>query len=175
MEPTRPSQPALPSAERLEGTIVVIRGRRVLLDADLATLYGVSTRALIQAIKRNRERFPSDFMFRLSRAETANLRSQSVISSSWGGRRHQIHAFTEQGVAMISGVLRTGRAVRVNIEIMRAFVRLRRFLVSQEELARKVETLEKRHDDQFKVVFDALRSLMAPPVPPRRRIGFSPE
>jgi hypothetical protein len=132
----------------------------------------VTTGALVQAVKRNADRFPEDFMFQLSDPEFANLKSQIVISS-WGGRRSAPYAFTEQGVAMLSGVLRTPRAVAVNVEIMRTFVRLRRILLSQEELARKLTLLERRYDRQFKIVFDAIREIMTPTAPPkRRRIGF---
>jgi hypothetical protein len=139
-----------------------------MLDADLAPLYGVPTRALIQAVRRNPERFPADFMFRLATTEAAALRSQTVISNvGRGGRRYLPYAFTEQGVAMLSSVLRSQRAIRVNVEIMRAFVRLRRMLVSHDELAQKVATLERRYDGQFKVVFEAIRKLMAPPVAPQ--------
>ncbi len=162
-------------AERIEKAILLIRGQKVMLDADLAALYGVETRVLTQAVKRNLERFPSDFMFRLTNRELAILKSQSVISSQWGGRRYPPYAFTEQGVAMLSSVLRSKRAVLVNIEIMRAFVRLRRMLASHAELARKVAALEKKYDEQFKVVFDALRQLMKPPERKPRRIGFRPE
>jgi len=144
-----------------------------MLDADLAELYGVTTKSLNQAVKRNLMRFPQDFTFRLTNEETANLKSQIVTSSGWGGRRRSLPlAFTEQGVAMLSGVLNSSRAVQVNIAIMRAFVLLRRMLLSNEDLARKVDALERRYDAQFKVVFDAIRALMEPPKPPRRRIGF---
>jgi hypothetical protein len=164
---------ALVPAERIERSILSIRGHRVMIDSDLAKLYGVETRALVQAVQRNRERFPDDFMFQLTREEFDHLRSQSVISSlGWGGRRYPPYAFTEQGVAMLSSVLRSERAVQVNIEIMRAFVRLREMLASHAELARKLDALEKKYDAQFRVVFDAIRQLMAPPEPKRRRIGF---
>jgi hypothetical protein len=129
----------------------------------------------VQAVKRNTDRFPSDFMFQLSKEEFAALRSQSVISnvkSGRGGRRSPPYAFTEQGVAMLSSVLRSRRAVRVNIEIMRVFVRLRQMIASHADLARKLEALEKKYDAQFKVVFDAIRRLMAPPTEKKRRIGF---
>ena len=142
-----------------------------MLDADLAELYGVSTKALHQAVKRNPDRFPGDFMFRLARQEVTDLRSQSV-TSSWGGRRTLPCVFTEQGVAMLSSVLRSKRAILVNIQIMRAFVKLRQFLLAHEDLARKLESLEKTYDARFRVVFDAIRSLTAPPSPGRRRIGF---
>lgn len=167
---------SLVPAERIERAILLIRGHKVMLDADLADLYGVSVGRLNEAVKRNRVRFPDDFMFQLTRGEFTDLKSQFAISSSrWGGRRHPPYAFTEQGVAMLSSVLRSKRAVRVNVEIMRAFVRLRQMLASHKELARKLEALEKRYDAQFKVVFDAIRELMAPSEPPpRRRIGFQP-
>jgi hypothetical protein len=152
--------------------IRLIRGERVMLDHDLASLYGVETRVLVQAVRRNIARFPADFMFQLSVLELETLRSQSVISRSWGGRRYRPYAFTEQGVAMLSSVLRSPRAVAVNVEIMRAFVRLRRVLASHAELARKLEQLEQRYDAQFRTVFDAIRELMRPPVPEHRRIGF---
>ena len=155
--------------------IRLIRGERVMLDHDLASLYGVETRVLVQAVRRNMARFPADFMFQLSAIELETLRSQSVISRSWGGRRYRPYAFTEQGVAMLSTVLRSPRAVAVNVEIMRAFVRLRRVLASHAELARKLEQLEQRYDGQFRTVFDAIRELMRPPVPEHRRIGFRAE
>ncbi len=139
---------------------------------DLARLYQVAPRVLVQAVKRNADRFPEDFMFQLTPGEFKNLKSQ-IVTSSWGGlRRATPYAFTEQGVAMLSSVLKSKRAVRVNIEIMRAFVRLRKLLTSNEELARKLTLLEKKYDVQFKVVFDAIRDLMTPPKPSRRRIGF---
>ncbi|MBI3043113.1 MAG: ORF6N domain-containing protein [Betaproteobacteria bacterium] len=159
-------------AERITRAILLIRGQKVMLDTDLAGLYDVDTGALNRAVKRNQGRFPADFMFQLSVEETENLRCQSGISR-WGGRRFRPHAFTEQGVAMLSSVLRSERAVRVNIEIMRAFVQLRQMLASHADLARKLAALEKRYDAQFKVVFDAIRELTAQPAPPkRRRIGF---
>jgi hypothetical protein len=163
--------PRLPTS-RIDGAILRARGRNVMLDTDLATLYGVTTKQLIQAMKRNRVRFPSDFAFQLSVAEFANLRSQTVTSSSWGGRRSRPYAFTEQGVAMLSGVLRSARAVRVNIEIMRAFVRLRRMLDTHRDLMRKLAALESRYDTQFAVVFQAIRELMSAPKAARKRIGF---
>jgi hypothetical protein len=150
--------------------ILLVRGHKVMLDADLATLYGVETRALIQAVKRNLRRFPDDFMFQLSPEEAANLRSQTVISS-WGGRRTPPHAFTEQGVAMLSSVLHSERAAQVNVEIMRTFVRLREVLSSHADLAQKLAALERKYDTQFKAVFDAIRALMAAPTT-KRKIGF---
>ena len=142
-----------------------------MLSTDLAELYQVEPRALIQAVKRNRERFPPDFTFQLSATEVEDLKSQIVISS-WGGpRRATPYAFTEQGVAMLSGVLRSKRAVRVNVEIMRAFIRLRQLLASHAELARKLDALEQKYDVQFKAVFDAIRELMAPAAVRGRPIG----
>jgi len=167
---------AIVPLERIESRIFLIRGHKVMLSSDLAMLYGVQARALIQAVKRNRDRFPPDFMFQLTDGEFANLKSQ-IVTSSWGGvRRATPYAFTEQGVAMLSSVLRSRRAVLVNIEIMRAFVRLRQLLATHADLARKLEALEKRYDAQFKVVFDAIRELMNPPAPrPKRIIGFGAE
>ena len=159
--------------ERIERSILLIRGHKVLLDADLAELYGVETRALLQAVSRNQKRFPKDFMFQMSKEEYELLRSQIVISKKGrGGRRYLPYVFTEQGVAMLSSVLRSERAVQVNIEIMRAFVRLRELVATHKDLARKLEALEKRYDAQFKVVFAAIRELMAPPTPKTRKIGF---
>lgn len=163
---------ALVPIERITRAILLLRGHKVMLDADLAVLYGVETRELVQAVKRNIERFPDDFMFRLTIDEFKNLRSQSVISSGYGGRRTPPYAFTEQGVAMLSGVLKSPRAVRVNVEIMRAFVQLRQLLASHGELAKKLDALETRYDAQFKVVFQAIRELMKPPVRSRKAIGF---
>jgi len=160
------------SLRQLEGVILLLRGHRVILDADLAVLYGVSVRRLNEQVARNRERCPVDFMLQLSGAEYANLRSQFATSSSWGGRRTLPYAFTEQGVAMLSSVLRSQRAVQVNIEIMRAFVRLRQLLGGNAELAKRLAVLEARYDSQFKIVFRAIRELMAVPDPPRRKIGF---
>jgi hypothetical protein len=147
-----------------------------MLDADLAVLYGVEVKVLNQAVKRNIERFPEDFMFQLTAEEAATLRSQTVTLKPGRGRHRKYlpYAFTEQGVAMLSSVLRSRRAVLVNIEIMRAFVRLRQMLASHADLARKLEALEKKYDAQFKVVFDAIRELMAPPTPKHKRpIGFA--
>lgn len=161
-------------AERIAQGIRTLRGHKVMLDQDLAVLYGVETRALVQAVRRNRDRFPSDFMFQLTRQEFRNLRSQPVMSS-WGGRRSLPRAFTEQGVSMLSSVLRSPRAVQVNIEIMRTFVRLRRMLQSNADLRQKFEALEERYDEQFRVVFEAIRRLMAPAASSaRRKIGFAP-
>jgi len=159
-------------AERIEQRIFLLRGQKVMLSPDLAQLYDVEPRALVQAVKRNLERFPVDFVFQLNGREFRSLKSQ-IVTSSWGGlRRATPYAFTEQGVAMLSSVLRSERAVRVNIEIMRAFVRMRQMLASHADLARKVAALEKKYDAQFKVVFDAIRELMTPPQPKQIRIGF---
>jgi hypothetical protein len=147
-----------------------------MLDSDLARLYGVPTRRLNEQVRRNRDRFPADFMFELTAGEAAALRSQIATSNSGrGGRRYLPLAFTEQGVAMLSSVLRSDRAVRVNIEIMRAFVKLRELLATHKDLARKLEALERKYDAQFKAVFDAIRQLMVPPRAKRRQIGFRGE
>lgn len=160
----------------LSSRIRTIRGQKVMLDADLAELYGVTTGALVQAVKRNPDRFPEDFMFSITKQEVANLKSQFVISSSerraWGGRRSAPYAFTAQGVAMLSSVLKSDRAVQVNIEIMRTFVRLRELVGQNRDLTRRLNDLESKYDRQFKVVFDAIRELMTPPAAPKRRIGF---
>jgi hypothetical protein len=158
--------------EYITQAIQAIRGQKVLLDADLAALYGVETKVLLQAVRRNQERFPDDFMFQLTDEEFDDLRSQSV-TSSWGGRRYRPYAFTEQGVAMLSSVLRSPQAIAVNIEIMRAFVRLRELLASHQVLAKRLEELEAKTDSRFKQVFEAIRQLMLPPDPPKKRqIGF---
>ncbi|MCR4303854.1 MAG: ORF6N domain-containing protein [Gallionella sp.] len=158
--------------EGIEGRIYSLRGQRVMLSHDLAALYQVETKVLMQAVRRSIERFPEDFAFKLTNQEFVFLRSQTV-TSSWGGSRVPPHAFTEQGVAMLSSVLRSSRAVGVNIEIMRAFVKLRSLLESDKELSRKLDALEKKYDVQFQVVFEAIRELMTPPQQPRKkRIGF---
>jgi len=168
-------------------SILLLRGQRVMFDSDLAELYGVQTGVLVQAVKRNLARFPADFMFQLSAEEFSNLLSQFVISSSGhGGRRSAPYAFTEQGVAMLSSVLGSARAIAVNIEIMRTFVRVRELAVTHDDLARRLAELEEksealalRHDAlaqstraQLKQVFEAIRQLMVPPDPPKRPIGF---
>jgi hypothetical protein len=158
-------------SERIEKRILFLRGQKVMLSTDLAELYEVEPRILVQAVKRNNERFPEDFMFQLNLQEVRNLKSQFVISS-WGGKRFLPYAFTEQGVAMLSSVLHSKRAVRVNIEIMRAFVKLRALIASNKDLAKRLDELEKKYDSQFKVVFDAIRELMTPAGPPKFRIGF---
>ena len=161
-------------ADRITSAILLLRGEKVMLDRDLADLYGVEVKVLNQAVKRNIERFPADFMFQLTPDETQILRSQ-FVTSSWGGARKAPFAFTEHGVAMLSAVLRSPRAIQVSIQIVRTFVELRRILATHEDLARKMVALEKKYDAQFKVVFDAIRELMAPPVPAKRRIGFKSE
>jgi len=165
---------SLVPVERIEKAILLIRGQKVMLDADLAELYGVETRVLVQAVKRNIERFPEDFMLQLSKEEVDFLRSQIVTLKKGRGQHSKYlpYAFTEQGVAMLSSVLRSRRAIRVNIEIMRAFIRLRQMLASHVELARKLDALEKKYDAQFKQVFEAIRQLMVPPEPKRRPLGF---
>jgi hypothetical protein len=176
----------LASAERIEPQILIVRAQKVMLDADLAALYGVPTKALNQAVKRNRRRFPADFMFQLTWDEThavttraargaESARSQSVTLSPGENVKYRPYAFTEQGVAMLSSVLRSRRAILVNVEIMRAFVRLRTMAWSVAELRRQVDGLEQKYDAQFKEVFDAIRELMAPPAAgEKRRFGFRP-
>jgi len=162
--------------ERITRAILLIRGQKVMLDEALAALYEEEVKVLNQAVGRNAGRFPADFMFQLTTEESAFLRSQFVTLKTGSGRHRKYlpYAFTEQGVAMLSSVLRSARAVRVNIEIMRAFVQLRQMLSSNADLARKLAALEKKYDAQFKVVFDAIRELMAPPEPPRKKpIGFT--
>jgi len=158
--------------ERIERSILLIRRQKVILDKDLAALYGVATKNLNKAVSRNLDRFPEDFMFQLDLQEVINLKFQ-FGTSSWGGTRKLPRAFTEQGVAMLSSVLNSKRAVQVNIEIMRAFVKLRELLASHKDLALKLAEMEKKYDSQFKVVFDAIRELMTPIAPPSKpRIGF---
>lgn len=196
------SHSSLIPTELIEQSILLIRGQKVMLDRDLAQLYGVLTKVLNQAVMRNRKRFPADFMFQLSPEEFDNwrsqivtsnstekslrsqiatlkneqedtLRSQTVTSKERGGRRYLPYVFTEQGVAMLSSVLHSPRAISVNIEIMRAFVRLRQFIASHAELSEKLNALEAKYDEHFSIVFDAIRKLMEPPKPSKRRkIGF---
>jgi hypothetical protein len=176
-----PAEPR-PPTERIAHSILLLRGQKVLLDVDLAELYGAQTRVLIQAVKRNLERFPEDFMFQLNSAEWAALRSQIVISNASagrGGRRTAPYAFTEQGVAMLSSVLNSARAVAVNIEIMRTFVRLRELLATNKELAARLNELERRvsrklssHDQAIAGILDAIRQLVSPPAANSRPIGF---
>ena len=161
--------------ERIERSIFLIRGAKVMLSPSLAELYEVSVKALNQSVRRNRARFPDDFMFQLSAEEYEILKSQ-IVTSSWGGPRRALpYAFTEQGIAMLSGILRSPRAIRVNIEIMRAFVQLREFLTSHALLTEKINEMEKKYDQQFKIVFDAIRQLVTPPPTRTKPIGFSPK
>jgi len=162
--------------DTIERRIICVRGQKVMLSAHLAELYGVETRVLNQAVQRNIRRFPDDFMFQLNEVETDMLVSQNVIPHKkyFGGSRP--YAFTEQGIAMLSGVLNSDRAVSVNIEIMRAFIRLRKMLASNAGLARKIRTLEKKYDEQFRVVFEAIYKLMeSPESKSQRKIGFGRE
>ena len=157
--------------EGIEQRIFLLRGQKVMLSTHLAELYGVAPKVLIQAVKRNAERFPGDFMFQLTRQEVTNLKSQ-FVTSSCGGRRITPYAFTEQGVAMLSSVLHSKRAIQVNVDIMRAFVCLRQLIAPHADLAQKLAELEKKYDAQFRVVFEAIRQLMAPSTVPRKQIGF---
>jgi len=165
---------ALLPTEVIERKILLIRGQKVMLDSDLAELYGVETSNLNKAVKRNIDRFPEDFMLQLTKEEADSLRFQIGMSKTEGrgGRRYLPYAFTEQGVAMLSSVLNSKRAVQVNIAIMRVFVKLREMIASNKELAKKLDNLEKKYDTQFKVVFDAIRQLMTPSEPKRRKVGF---
>jgi len=156
----------------LELSILSLRLQRVILSSDIAVLYGVEPKVLMQAVKRNIERFPEDFMFQLDATEWKNLKSQNV-TSSWGGIRTPPYAFTEQGVAMLSSVLRSERAIKVNIEIMRAFVQVRRLATEHQELSLRLDALELRYDEQFSAIFDAIRQLVAPPQIQKRPIGFT--
>ncbi len=160
--------------EVIEGKIYMIRGHKVMLDSDLAELYGVETKVLIQAVKRNAQRFPLDFMFQLNYQDVAALRSQIVTLKKGRGehRKYLPYVFTEHGVAMLSSVLSSPRAVQVNIQIMRTFAKLRELLVQHKDLARRLDDLEKKYDVQFKIVFDAIRQLMTPPEPKKKKIGF---
>jgi hypothetical protein len=157
--------------ERVTGKIYRIRGLSVMLDMDLAELYGIETRTLKQAVKRNINRFPDDFMFELTKTEFENLRSQIVISS-WGGLRFAPMAFTEQGVAMLSSVLRSERAVKVNIQIMRVFIKLRQMYIRHEDLKQKIIAMELKYDRQFQIVFEAIKQLMEKNEKPKRKIGY---
>jgi hypothetical protein len=164
-----------PATLDIPAMVLAIRGYRVLLAQQLAALYGVETRVLMQQVQRNAERFPADFMFQLRAEEFANLKSQ-IVTSSWGGIRKLPYAFTEQGVAMLSSVLRSERAVAVNIQIMRAFVKLRSVLSEHAELRKKLAQIEEKYDEHFRVVFDAIRQLMTEPVRDgygSHRIGFT--
>ena len=182
----------MPAPQELAHLVFFVRGEKVMFDADLAKLYGVETRVLLQAVKRNRARFPADFAFQLKADELIHLRSQSMTSKKpivdsvalrsqivisnkgRGGRRHMPYAFTEQGVAMLSSVLRSSRAVEVNIAIMRTFVQLRRLMDSNRDLAQKIDALEKNYDEKFTLVFAAIKELISSPPPKRKQIGFHP-
>jgi len=170
------SKPALVPIEVIISKIIFVRGEKVLLDRDLAELYGVETKVLKQAVRRNIKRFPNDFMFELTKEEFENWRSQFVTSNADKmGLRYRPMTFTEQGVAMLSSILRSNRAIEVNIAIMRAFVQLRKMISSHKELAHKLSELEQRlegHDEQIRVIFEAIKQLMAPPEKPGKRIGF---
>jgi len=159
-------------AGNIASVIRFLRGQRIILDADLAALYGVETRALNQAVKRNQERFPEAFMFQLTAKEQDAMRSQIVISKGKGGRRFRPFAFTEHGALMAANVLNSARAVSMSVQIVEIFIRMRQILVSYSDLARKLSAMEKKYDVQFKVVFDAIRQLMTPPEPKRKAIGF---
>lgn len=163
---------SLVPAERIEKRILLLRGHKVILDNDLAELYEVEIKQLKRQVRRNMDRFPEDFMFELSKQEQESLRSHFGTLKRGEHSKYLSYAFTEQGVAMLSSVLRSKRAVRVNVEIVRAFVRLREVLATHKDLARKLEALEKKYDSQFRVVFDAIRQLMTPPEPRKQKIGF---
>jgi len=171
------AEKALIPLERIERAILRLRGHNVMLDADLARLYGVTTKRFNEQVKRNAGRFPADFMFQLTQQEYAHLRSQIATSSATGhgGRRHPPYVFTEHGAIMAANVLNSPRAVQVSILVVRAFVRLRRMLQSNAELAKKLDELEAKYDAQFRVVFQAIRELMMPPPASRKRIGFRSE
>jgi len=160
--------------EVIEKKIYLIRSEKVMLSTDLAVLYGVEPRVLVQAVKRNIKRFPEDFMFQLSNSEFNNLRSQ-IVTSSWGGRRYPPYAFTEQGVAMLSSVLRSKRAIAVNIAIMRTFVKLRQILATNDLLRRKIESMERKYEEQFKLVFKVLSEMVMVEPKPKSQIGFHTE
>jgi len=163
---------AIVAHEIIETKILIVRGKRVMLDSDLAALYGVETKYLVRQVQRNIDRFPDDFMFFLKGQEVVNLRCQ-FGTSRWGGRRTVPYVFTEQGVAMLSSVLGSKQAIHVNIQIMRTFTRLREMLASNDDLRRKIEAMEAKYDQQFEVVFDAIKQLLTPPSEePKRKIGF---
>ncbi len=162
------------SVELIATKIFEIRGKKAMLDKDLAKLYGVKTKQLLRQVKRNKERFPDDFMYELTPQEVMNLRCQ-FVTSRWGGRRYLPYAFTEQGVAMLSSVLHSKRAIKVNIQIMRAFVKLKELLLTHKDLARKLEALEKKyanHDEKIKAIFEAIKQLLQPPREKKRITGF---
>jgi len=164
------------SAEIVATKILFVRGKKVILDRDLAEMYGVKTKELNQAVQRNLERFPDDFMYQLTREEVANLKSQ-IVTSSWGGTRKPPRVFTEQGVAMLSGLLNSNRAIQVNIAIMRAFVKLRELLLTHKELSQKLEELERKyqlHETDIQAIFEVIKKLLEPPPePPKPRFGLN--
>jgi hypothetical protein len=160
--------------EKITGKIYLIRGQRIIIDRDLAELYEVETKQLKRAVRRNIDRFPADFMFELTKTELENLRCQ-FGTSSWGGVRYRPMAFTEQGVAMLSSVLNSDRAIQVNIQIMRAFTRLRRMLETHKELKKKLEEMEKKYDEQFQIVFEAIKQLIVEDEKPKKKIGYVKE
>lgn len=169
-----PKTNAIVPVERIESRILLIRSHRVMLDSDLAELYGVTTKRLNEQVKRNKERFPADFMFQLTSEETKSLRSQ-IATSKRGGRRYRPYAFTEHGAIMAASVLNTHRAIEVSVYVVRAFVKLRQVLRTHKQLARKLAELEKRiegHDEEIMALFEAIRQLMEPPEKPAKRIGF---
>lgn len=177
MKHSKKSSPAkfLIPQEVIENKILPLRGKKVMLDRDLAILYKVSTRRLNEQVKRNIERFPKDFMFQLTKEEFGNWRSQIAISNSEKmGIRRKPYAFTEQGVAMLSSVLNSKVAIQVNIQIMRTFTRLKEIIMSHKNIQRKIEAMERKYDQQFKVVFDAIKQLLIPPKKPKGKIGFHP-
>ncbi len=167
-----PAKESLIPIERIERTILLIRNQRVIMDADIAELYGVSTKRLNEQVKRNIDRFPEDFMFQLTQDEYDDLRSQFATSSSWGGRRYPPYVFTEHGAVMPANVLKSEVAINVSIQVVRAFVRLRGMLAAHEELSRKLDEMERKYNARFKVVFDAIRKLMVIPESKQRKIGF---
>lgn len=166
----------LVSEELIENKIYFIRGKKVMFDKDLAILYGVSTKVLNQSVKRNADRFPEDFMFQLDRKEADIFLRSQIVTSKKGGRRYVPYAFTEQGVAMLSSVLKSKRAIQVNIQIMRIFTKIRKMIISNRELRIKIEQMEKKYDDQFKVVFEAIKKILVTSVKeiykPTKKIGF---
>jgi hypothetical protein len=163
------------TASQIEGKIFLIRGQKVMLSPDLAQLYGVEPRVLVQAVKRNRDRFPEDFMFQLTDREFTNLKSQIVISSWGGSRRATPYAFTENGVAMLSSVLNSKRAIQANIQIMRTFTKLREMIAAHKDLVKRLNELEKKYDGQFQIVFEAIRQLIEIEEKPKRKIGYISE
>ena len=156
----------------IEKKILFINGQKVLLDSDLAALYGVTTKRLNEQVRRNVKRFPADFMYQISQEEFESLKSHFATSSSWGGRRTRPYVFTEQGIAMLSSALTSQRAIQVNIEIMRTFVKLREMISTHKDLARKLSELERKYDGQFRIVFEAMRQLIEVEEKPKKKIGF---